>query len=262
MALYTVPLQSGPSVQGKERQGFDGWTVRWIRNWLDAHIERELVKHPGHQSFFLQYSSLFPYQCQKRVPWLHVFLPSKQKQLQVTGSSHLTTIIHYICGNTLTPSHNLLDKKKFFCLQPSWTHQSFCRCSGFSNFHHNIYRGSCHSPSFISLFLTFSHSISMNSSSLFLFFSPNDTSHLSVPYYAQATTVAKAFSPCISHHLEQSSFPALSFCLTTSPFILESHLKTSLLPCLCLLISLSLCYYVLFNFDKYLGIPFVWNKFY
>lgn len=42
------------------------------------------------------------------------FLPSKQRQLQVTGSSPLTTIIHYICANTLTPSHNLFDKKKFF----------------------------------------------------------------------------------------------------------------------------------------------------
>lgn len=38
--------------------------------------------------------------------------------------------------------------------------------------------------------------------------------------------------------------------------------KHLMFPCLCLLISLSLCYYVLFNFDKYLGMPFVWNKFY
>lgn len=42
------------------------------------------------------------------------FLHSKQRQSQVTGSSPLTTIIYYICGNTLSPSHNLLDKKKFF----------------------------------------------------------------------------------------------------------------------------------------------------
>ena len=99
-------------------------------------------------------------------------------------------------------------------------------------------------------------------SPLFLFFPPNGTGHLSVPNYAQATAVVKAFSPCISHRLEQSFFPVVSFCLTASPSIFKSHLKTSLLPCLCLLISLSLCYYVLFNFDKYLGMPFVWNKFY
>lgn len=98
---------------------------------------------------------------------------------------------------------------------------------------------------------------------LFLFFSPNGTGHLSVPNYAQTTAVVEAFSPCISHHLEQCLFfPVVSFCLTASPSTFKSHLKTSLLPCLCLLISLSLCYYVLFNFDKYLGMLFVWNKFY
>lgn len=52
-------------------------------------------------------------------------------------------------------------------------------------------------------------------------------------------------------------FPVVPFCLTASPSIFKSHLKTSLLPCPCLLISLSLYYYVLFNFGKYLGMLFL-----
>lgn len=100
-------------------------------------------------------------------------------------------------------------------------------------------------------------------SPLFLFFSPNGTGHLSVPNYAQTMAVAKAFFPYISHHLEQSFFFLLFLSASLLLHLLSNLIwKHLMFPCLCLLISLSLCYYVLFNFDKYLGMPFVWNKFY
>lgn len=58
---------------------------------------------------------------------------------------------------------------------------------------------------------------------LFLFFSPNGTGHLSVPNYAQTTAVVEAFSPCISHHLEQSLF----FCCFFLPHCLSIYVQIS-----------------------------------
>lgn len=124
------------------------------------------------------------------------FLHSKQRQSQVTGSSPLTTIIYYICGNTLSPSHNLLDKKKFFLPPAILNTPDFLQVHWLFKLSSQRLQRKLPQPPihfFICLLWPFP-SLSPWIPLLFLFFSPNDTDHLSLPNYIQTTTVAKAFS--------------------------------------------------------------------
>lgn len=65
---------------------------------------------------FLSFSLLVLEMC--TLAW-YLFHPAEWRQLQVTGDRKhlipLTTIIHYICSNTLVPSHRLLDKRNQIC---------------------------------------------------------------------------------------------------------------------------------------------------
>lgn len=141
-------------------------------------------------------------------------------------------------------------------------HLSFCEFIGFPNHHHHgIYRGSSHSSPFTSLCAFCDLFPLYLLELLFLFLSSYFSLQMALVIFLclimfKPWLLQKLFSPCISHHLEQT-FSVVSFCLIASPSIFKSHLNTSLLSCLCLLISLSLCYYDLFNFDKYLGIVLV-----
>lgn len=161
----------------------------------------------------------------------------------------MTTTINYIFSNSLAPSHRLLDKNKFFLSSAILYTPAFFQVHWLSK-----------SPSWHLQKKLTQLPINLCVCILWHYPRPSPGTLLLSPlflFFLQMTLVISLclIFPLLSPTIWNSTFSVVSFCLTASLPIFKSHLKISLLPCLCLLIPLSLCYYILFNFRKYLGMP-------